>query len=45
MVRVEIEREAKTKRNAIVGLLRIQATFLARPTANQTMKKFKVMGK
>ena len=45
MVRVEIECEAKTKRNAIVGLLRIQASFLTCSTANQTMKKFKVMGK
>ena len=27
------------------GLLRIQVTFLARRTANQTMRKFKVMDK
>ena len=29
----------------LTGLLRIQATFLARPTANQAMRKFKVMTK
>lgn len=45
MVRAEIEREAETKRNAISRLLRNRATFLARLTADQTMKKFKVMGK
>ena len=29
----------------LVGLLRTQVTFLARRTANQTMRKFKVMTK